>query len=116
MLRYRLTHPEIIGAAGHDSTVLLADGNYPHATAVGPNARNVNLNLRPGQVPVLRHPRNGARCRTRGVGFVMLPDTGPEPQVFARFRQLLGQVAPRGGGGQRPSQGHTHGRGQGAGR
>ncbi|MDT5026106.1 MAG: L-fucose mutarotase, partial [Micromonosporaceae bacterium] len=55
MLRYPLTHPEIIGAlaaAGHGSTVLLADANYPHATAVGPNARRVFLNLRAGQIPV----------------------------------------------------------------
>jgi L-fucose mutarotase len=55
MLTFSLTHPELIGAlaaAGHGSKVLLADGNYPHSTAVGPNAQRVFLNLRPGLVSV----------------------------------------------------------------
>jgi len=46
VLRYRLTHPEILAAlasAGHGSTVLLADGHYPAATAAGPHAITVAL-------------------------------------------------------------------------
>ena len=55
MLKSKLTHPEILAAlarAGHGSCVLIADGNYPAATTLGPNARLVHLNLAPGQVSV----------------------------------------------------------------
>ena len=55
MLKTRLLHPEILevlGRAGHHSKVLIADGNYPVSTAIGPNARLVSLNLAPGIVTV----------------------------------------------------------------
>ena len=41
MLKYRLTHPEILAAlagAGHGSQVLIADGNYPFSTGANPAA------------------------------------------------------------------------------
>jgi L-fucose mutarotase len=98
MLRYRLTHPELIGAlaaAGHGSTVLLADGNYPHATAVGPRARTVFLNLRPGMVPVDDVLATVLDAVPIEAAHVMRPDDGPEPPVFSRFRELLGSVAPQ---------------------
>lgn len=53
MLRTRLQHPEILealGRAGHSSKILIADGNYPFATQLGPNATLVSLNLSPGKV------------------------------------------------------------------
>src|SRR5215472_11538533 len=53
MLTLRLLHPEILealGRAGHSSKVLIADGNYPFSTQLGPNARLVSLNLSPGLV------------------------------------------------------------------
>lgn len=98
MLRYHLTHPELIGAlaaAGHGSTVLLADANYPHATAVGPNARNVYLNLRPGQVPVDDILETVLTAVPVESAFVMQPEDGLQPPVFGRFRELLGDVAPQ---------------------
>lgn len=55
MLKHRLLHPEIsevLGRAGHHGKVLIADGNYPASTALGPNARVVSLNLAPGIVTV----------------------------------------------------------------
>ena len=55
MLLSKLIHPEIsaiLGAAGHHSTVLIADGNYPAANKRGPNAKLVSLNLMPGLVTV----------------------------------------------------------------
>lgn len=51
MLRHRLIHPELnaaLGAAGHHSKVLIADGNYPASSKRGPDARLVHLNLMPG--------------------------------------------------------------------
>ena len=53
MLKHQLIHPEInyvLGRAGHHSKILIADGNYPAATKMGPNAELVSLNLAPGLV------------------------------------------------------------------
>jgi L-fucose mutarotase len=53
MLRHGLIHPqinEVLGRAGHHAKVLIADGNYPASTAIGPNAELVSLNLAPGIV------------------------------------------------------------------
>ena len=55
MLKYRLTHPEILaalGSAGHGSQVLIADGNYPFTTGSNPAAKKVFLNLTRGSAPV----------------------------------------------------------------
>jgi L-fucose mutarotase len=53
MLKSQLLHPQILealGRAGHSSKVLIADGNYPFATRLGPRAQLVSLNLSPGVV------------------------------------------------------------------
>lgn len=53
MLKHTLIHPQInaiLGAAGHHSTVLIADGNYPASSKKGPNAQVISLNLSPGIV------------------------------------------------------------------
>jgi L-fucose mutarotase len=95
LLRYRLTHPELAGAlaaAGHGSTVLLADGNYPLSTATAATARRIHLNLRPGQVPVDDILATVLDAVPIEAARVMQPDTGPEPPVFAVFRALLGDV------------------------
>ena len=41
MLKHELIHPkinEIIARAGHSSKILIADGNYPASTTLGPKA------------------------------------------------------------------------------
>ena len=53
MLKHRLIHPEInaiLGRAGHHAKVLIADGNYPASSTLGPNAELISLNLMPGVV------------------------------------------------------------------
>src|SRR5215218_8701594 len=53
MLKHRLIHPkinEVLGRAGHHAKVLIADGNYPASSTLGPNAELVSLNLMPGVV------------------------------------------------------------------
>jgi L-fucose mutarotase len=53
MLKHRLIHPEInavLGRAGHHARVLIADGNYPASSTLGPNAQLISLNLMPGVV------------------------------------------------------------------
>ncbi len=55
MIRGKLIHPEILAAlasAGHGSTVLISDGNFPHATAPSIEAPRVYLNLSPGFLTV----------------------------------------------------------------
>ncbi len=51
MLLSKLIHPQILAvaaAAGHHSTILIADGNYPASNKRGPRAELVSLNLMPG--------------------------------------------------------------------
>ncbi|MDB6052557.1 MAG: fucU [Verrucomicrobiales bacterium] len=53
MLKHFLIHPkitEVLARAGHHSTILIADGNYPASTKKGPNAEVVCLNLSPGVI------------------------------------------------------------------
>jgi L-fucose mutarotase len=53
MLKHCLIHPkinEVLGRAGHHAKVLIADGNYPASSALGPCAEVVSLNLSPGIV------------------------------------------------------------------
>lgn len=55
MLYSELIHPEIsaiVARAGHSSKILIADGNYPASSAIGPGAKLVSLNLAPGLVSV----------------------------------------------------------------
>lgn len=53
MLKHLLIHPtilDVLGRAGHHAKVLIADGNYPASSKLGPNAEVVHLNLMPGVV------------------------------------------------------------------
>ena len=53
MLNHGLIHPrilEVLGRAGHHAKVLIADGNYPASSTMGPRAEQVCLNLSPGVV------------------------------------------------------------------
>jgi L-fucose mutarotase len=53
VLRHKLIHPkinEVLGRAGHHAKILIADGNYPASSAIGPHAELVSLNLMPGVV------------------------------------------------------------------
>ncbi|MCH2113974.1 MAG: RbsD/FucU family protein [Pirellulales bacterium] len=55
MLNHTLIHPEIsaiLARAGHSSKVLIADGNYPASSTMGPSAELISLNLAPGLVTV----------------------------------------------------------------
>ncbi len=100
MLKHQLIHPkinEILGRAGHHSTILIADGNYPASTKRGPNAELVCLNLSPGCVTVaqvLRALLSAVpvdRVNTMGI-----PADDPyaqqgEPPVWKEYRQVLAE-------------------------
>jgi len=98
MLKYKLIHPqiiEILGRAGHHGKVLIADGNYPASSTLGPNAELVSLNLSPGLVTctqvlealVTAIPIEAAHT-------MMYETTGPyaltgDPPVWAQFRNVF---------------------------
>ncbi len=98
MLKGKLIHPQILealGRAGHGSRILIADGNYPFATKLGPNARLVSLNLSPGLVtcPQVLEALVTA-VPIEGAAVMQYETTGPyalkaEPPVWSEFRRIL---------------------------
>ena len=104
MLKYQLIHPkinEVLGRAGHHSTILIADGNYPASTKCGPNAEIVCLNLSPGVVTVAQVLRALLsaipvdRINTMGI-----PPDDPyarvgEPPVWNEYRQLMKEAGSK---------------------
>lgn len=96
MIRYRLTHPDILralGTAGHGAQVLIADGNYPFSTGAHPAAARVWLNLAPGLLTVPDVLAVLVDAVPIEAAQVMMPDAGPEPAIFETFRSLLPGLA-----------------------
>ncbi|MGO9310791.1 MAG: RbsD/FucU family protein [Spirochaetia bacterium] len=97
MLTTRLIHPEILaalGAAGHGSRVLVADGNYPFSTGSNPGAKTVFLNLRPGMVSALDVLEVLVSAIPIESALVMVPVDGPEPEIQAEMRKVLPPGTP----------------------
>lgn len=98
MLKHRLIHPkinEVIGRAGHHGKILIADGNYPASSAIGPRAELVSLNLMPGVVTctqVLEALLSAVPIEAANT--MMYEKTGPyalqeDPPVWAQFRSAI---------------------------
>jgi L-fucose mutarotase len=98
MLRHKLIHGkinEILGRAGQHAKVLIADGNYPASSAIGPRAEMVCLNLMPGVVTcnqVLEALLSAVPFEA--VNTMMYETTGPyalseDPPVWAQYRQTI---------------------------
>ncbi|AKU15663.1 RbsD/FucU domain-containing protein [Luteipulveratus mongoliensis] len=97
MLRYSLIHPQILGAlaaAGHGSTVLVADANYAHSTGTNPAAPVVQLNLAPGLVSVQQvlGALIGAAPFERAR--LMAPDDGSASPCAHTYAGILGPQVP----------------------
>ena len=98
MLLHQLIHPkinEVLGRAGHHSTILIADGNYPASTKRGPNAELVCMNLTPGVITVAQALRAllGA-VPVDAVNTMGIPADDPyarhgEPPVWNEYRGVL---------------------------
>ena len=92
MLKYRILHPQLLGAlgrCGHGSQILIADSNYPHVTGAPATAERVFLNLAPGLISaseVLKALLDAIPVET---AYVMLMDNNLEAPVVAEYRQLL---------------------------
>ena len=98
MLKHRLIHPkinEVLGRAGHQGKVLIADGNYPASSAIGPNAELVSLNLMPGVVTCTQGLQAVlATIPIERANTMMYERTGPyarteDPPVWAEYRREL---------------------------
>ena len=98
MLLTPLLHPEInavLAATGHHSKVLIADGNYPASTTLGPNAKLVSLNLSPGIVTVTQVLRAlVATVPIEAAETMMYETTGPyaldaDPPVWEEYRTVI---------------------------
>ena len=92
MLKTTLLHPEILyalGAAGHGSQVLIADGNYPFATRSNPAADKVFLNLAPGKLTATEVLEVLAAAIPVEAARVMATADGSEPGIWSEFRPLL---------------------------
>lgn len=93
MLTTKLIHPEIIkmlSLAGHGSKILIADGNYPLKEKSG-TAYKIYLGLCPG-LPTVTDVLSTIHtvCEIEKAE-VMVPEDGPEPDIFVEFRKELGQ-------------------------
>ena len=102
MLKHQLIHPKIneaLGKAGHHGKVLIADGNYPASSTLGPHAELVSLNLAPGivsctqvlQALVSAMPFEQANT-------MMYQTTGPyalnsDPPVWEEYREVFRQAS-----------------------
>ncbi len=97
-LKSELIHPQIsqiIAQAGHSSRILIADGNYPASSAIGPAASLVSLNLAPGLVTVsqvLRVLLTAIPMET--VNTMGMPEDDPhrldeDPPVWNDYRRIL---------------------------
>jgi L-fucose mutarotase len=98
MLRHQLIHPrinEVLGRAGHHGKILIADGNYPASSAIGPRAELISLNLMPGVVnctQVLQAILSAIPIEA--VNTMMYEKTGPyamaeDPPVWASYRKTI---------------------------
>jgi len=98
MLKHQLIHPkinEVIGRAGHHGKILIADGNYPASSTLGPNAELVSLNLSPGIVScsqVLRALLSAVPIEAANT--MMYETTGPyalteDPPAWNEYREII---------------------------
>lgn len=101
MLKSELIHPEIsaiVARAGHSSKILIADGNYPASSAIGPGASLVSLNLAPGLLSVSQVFKvllNSVPIEA--VNTMGMPEDDPykldeDPPAWNDYRQILTEV------------------------
>lgn len=91
MLSQPVIHPPLLSAlaaAGHGALILIADGNYPVSTAIGPNASTIHLNMRAGLIDALTALELVRSIVPLEAAAVMSPGA-TEPEIFAAFRDGL---------------------------
>ena len=100
MLKHQLIHPQIsqiLAAAGHHATVLIADGNYPASSKKGPNAQVVSLNLMPGVVTCTQVLQAVLSAVPIEAAYTMMYETtgqyalSEDPPVWEQYRQTISE-------------------------
>lgn len=101
MLKTTLLHPDILRAcarAGHHSKILIADGNYPAASKIGPQAELVCLQLTPG-VPTVAQVLKAILAEvpvdvfnTMGIDETDEYAQQQDPPVWNEYREILRQA------------------------
>src|SRR5262249_4447112 len=92
MLKSKLLHPTILqalGASGHGSGILIADGNYPFITRANPVAERVYLNLAPGMLNATDVLGVIVTAIPVEAAHIMYTAEGKEAPIIAEFRALL---------------------------
>jgi len=98
MLKHLLIHPkinEVLGRAGHHGKILIADGNYPASSAIGPKAELVSLNLMPGVVNCTQVLEAILSAIPIEAANTMMYETGgpyalkEDPPVWASYRKTI---------------------------
>ncbi len=101
MLKHQLVHPginEVLGRAGHHGKVLIADGNYPASSTLGPNAELISLNLSPGLVTCTQVLQALVTAIPIEAANTMMYETdGPyalseDPPVWVQYREVFQQA------------------------
>jgi L-fucose mutarotase len=102
MLKCKLLHPEILSglaSAGHLSTVLIADGNFPAGNRPNPRAKVVWANYTPGIVDAATVLRLVCGVVPIEAVHVMAPErTGlyamtTDPPIWQDFRTILRETS-----------------------
>lgn len=98
MLKTTLLHPQILKScaqAGHHSKILIADGNYPAASKIGPRAELVSLQLMPG-IPTVAQVLKAILSEvpidvinTMGIDPTDEYADAGDPPVWQEYRQIL---------------------------
>ncbi len=98
MLRHQLLHPkinEVLGRAGHHGKILIADGNYPASSTLGPNAELVSLNLSPGVVTCAQVLAAVVSAIPIDIANTMQPEASgqyamsDDPPVWTEYRRIF---------------------------
>jgi L-fucose mutarotase len=95
MLISQLLHPEILqvlGASGHGSGILIADGNYPFITRANPAATRVYLNFMPGVLTATQVLEGLLTAIPVEAAHIMVRDDGSEAPIIGEFRHILPDV------------------------
>ena len=94
MLKYRLTHPELISTLagiGHGGQILIADLNYDVLGNTPAFAKRVYLNLAPGMINATEVLDVLCEAIPVEAAVGMLEDLGTKPAVSAEFARFLPQ-------------------------
>jgi L-fucose mutarotase len=98
MLKTELLHPDIlsvVGRCGHHAKILIADGNYPASSKIGPRAELVCLQLSPG-IPTVAQVLSALLAtvpidfvNTMGIDHTDPYATQEDPVVWHEYREIL---------------------------